>query len=141
MILDGETLLRDMKTGIEYTKITNSSFGIGQGGYGGPRGPLKPSFSPPTNRQPDAVHTFRTTLEVALLYRLCGDYNPLHADDEFGRSAGFKGAIIQGLGTWNIVAHGVLQEFGGSDPDRFKSFKARFASVVYPGEMSLWISE
>jgi len=134
MILEGETVLRDLKSSIEYTKISNSSFGIGQGGYGGPRGPTKPSYPPPKNREPDAIHTFHTTREVALLYRLCGDYNPLHADDEFGRSAGFKGAIIQGLGTWNIAAHGVLKELGSSDPDRFVSFKARFASVVYPGD-------
>lgn len=137
MILEGETLLRDVKTGIEYTKISNSSFGIGQGGYDGPRGPTKPSYLPPNDREPDAVHTFKTTRETALLYRLCGDYNPLHADEEFGKNAGFKGAIMQGLGTWNISAHGVLQKLGNSDPERFVSFKARFASVVYPGKTVL----
>lgn len=58
----------------------------------------------------------------------------MHADDEFGKNAGFKGAIFQGLGTWNVAAHGVLRCMGDSDPARFRSFSARFASVVYPGD-------
>jgi len=140
MILEAENILRDAKTNTVFVKLTSTSFGIGQGGYGGPRGPLKPSYPPP-RRNPDAVHFFQTTPEQALLYRLCGDYNPLHANEEFGRKAGFKGAILQGLGTWNIAAHGVLKYMGESDPTRFRSFSARFASVVYPGdglETKMW---
>lgn len=135
MILEAEHLLRDSKTDTIYTRMTSTAIGIGQGGYGGPRGPTRPSYPPP-DRQPDAVHVFQTTPEQALLYHLCGDYNPMHADDEFGKRAGFKGAILQGLGTWNIVAHGILMKMGDSDPSRFSSFKARFASVVYPGMQS-----
>jgi acyl dehydratase len=133
MILEGENTLLDVKTGKEYVKFTNTAFGIGQGGYGGPRGPAKKGYPAP-DRKPDAVHVYKTSPEQALLYRLCGDYNPLHADEEFGRKAGFKGSIMQGLGTWNIAAHGILLELGDSDPRRFKSITARFANVVYPGE-------
>lgn len=133
MILEAESTLRDKKTNTVYAKLTNTAVGIGQGGYGGPRGPKKPSYHPP-NRTPEAIHVFQTSPEQALLYRLCGDYNPLHADDEFGRNAGFEAAILQGLGTWNIAAHGVLKCVGDSDPARFRSFSARFASVVYPGD-------
>ena len=133
MILEAENTLRDTKTNTVYAKLTSTAFGIGQGGYGGPRGPTKPSYPAP-NRAPDAVHVFQTTPEQALLYRLCGDYNPMHADDEFGRRGGFKGSILQGLGTWNIAAHGILKCLGESDPTRFKSFNARFKNVVYPGD-------
>jgi acyl dehydratase len=56
----------------------------------------------------------------------------MHADGEFGKRAGFKGIILQGLGTWNIAAHGILHELGASDPNRFKAYSARFKSVVYP---------
>lgn len=133
MILEAEQELLDVRTGTVYVRMTSTAFGMGQGGYGGPRGPSRPSPRIP-DRAPDAVHVFRTTPELALLYRLCGDYNPMHADDEFGRRAGFKGHILQGLGTWNIAAHGILRELGGSDPARFKAFTARFKSVVYPGE-------
>ena len=133
MILEGENTLVDANTGKAYVKFTNMAFGIGQGGYGGPRGPAKKGHPAP-DRKPDAVHVYTTSPEQALLYRLCGDYNPLHADEDFGKKAGFKGSIMQGLGTWNIAAHGILLELGGSDPSRFKSITARFANVVYPGE-------
>lgn len=133
MISEQEQQLVDVKTGKLYAKMTSTSFGIDQGGYGGPKGPSKPAVKLPDCR-PDAFHTYKTTPETALLYRLCGDYNPMHADNDFGRRAGFKGAILQGLGTWNIAAHGLVREVAGSDPTRFKSFGARFKSVVYPGD-------
>lgn len=142
MIMESEGELIDVKTGLVYVKVTSTAFGIGQGGYGGPRGPPKLSAQIP-NRPPDAIHTFKTMPETALLYRLCGDYNPMHADDEFGQRAGFKGSILQGLGTWNIAAHGLLRELGGSDPARLLSYNARFKSVVYPGdelETRMWIA-
>lgn len=142
MILEAQQQLLDANTGKVYVKMNSMAFGIKQGGYGGPRGPTKVPVQTPTDRKPDAVTRFQTTKETALLYRLCGDYNPLHADDEFGRGGGFKGAIMQGLGTWNIAAHAVLRALGNSDPARFKSFGARFKSVVYPGdelETRMWI--
>ncbi|KAI1349505.1 HotDog domain-containing protein [Xylaria sp. FL0043] len=139
MISEQEHELVDVKTGTVYVKMTSTAFGMGQGGYGGPKGPSKPAIKMPA-RQPDAVHAYKTTPETALLYRLCGDYNPLHADDDFGKRAGFQGAILQGLGTWNIAAHGLLRGVANSDPTRFKAFGARFKSVVYPGdELETWI--
>ncbi|KAF7563999.1 hypothetical protein G7046_g166 [Stylonectria norvegica] len=141
MILEAESELVDVKTGTAYAKMTSTAFGIGQGGYGGPRGPTKPSPKFPS-RAPDAVYTFQTTPEIALLYRLCGDYNPMHGDEAFGKRAGFKGSILQGLGTWNISAHGILKLLGDSDPSRFKKFGARFKNVVYPGdelEVRMWV--
>ncbi|KAI1843559.1 hypothetical protein JX266_010192 [Neoarthrinium moseri] len=133
MILESEGELVDIKTGITYARLSSTAFGIGQGGYDGPRGPSKPAINMPT-RAPDAIHKMQTTTEIALLYRLCGDYNPLHADEEFGKRAGFKGSILQGLGTWNIAAHSVLRELGRSNPARLQKFGARFKSVVYPGD-------
>ncbi|KAL2212981.1 Thioesterase/thiol ester dehydrase-isomerase [Sarocladium strictum] len=141
MILEAEQELVDVKTNTVYVKMTSTAFGIGQGGYNGPRGPTKTPPKPPA-RAPDATHTFQTTPEQALLYRLCGDYNPMHGDEAFGKRAGFKGSILHGLGTWNIAAHGLLQTLGGSDPSRFKKFGARFKSVVYPGdelETRMWV--
>ncbi|KAI1627983.1 HotDog domain-containing protein [Exophiala viscosa] len=134
MILEAEQSLLDVKTNTVYTKMSSTAFCVGQGGYGGPRGQSKPVIKVPETK-PDAVHLYNTLPEQAALYRLCGDYNPLHADGEFGKRAGFKGKILQGLCTWNIAAHGILQKLGGSDPSRFKSFTARFKSVVYPGDI------
>jgi peroxisomal enoyl-CoA hydratase 2 len=133
MIQEMVQSITDIKTGTVYAKITSKAFGIGQGGYGGPKGPATVNYTPP-DRAPDAVHVFQTTPETCLLYRLCGDYNPIHADDAFAQEGGFKGAFLQGLGTWNIAAHGLLRELGGSDAQRLRSFKARFAAIVYPGD-------
>ena len=133
MILEAEQELVDIKTSTVYVKIASTAFGIGQGGYGGSRGPSKPLPMMP-KRAPDATHVHKTTPESPLLYRLCGDYNPMHGDEEFGKKAGFKGSINHGLLTWNIAARGLLRVVGQSDPKRFKAFGARFKNVVYPGE-------
>ncbi|OLN91687.1 putative enoyl-CoA hydratase 2 [Colletotrichum chlorophyti] len=141
MIMEAEQVLVDKKTDTAYTRMTSTAFGIGQGGYNGPRGPSKPIVLLP-DRQPDARHIIKTTPETALLYRLCGDYNPLHADEAFGQQAGFKGSILHGLCTWNMAAHGVLKKLGASDPERLKAYGARFKNVVYPGETletRMWI--
>lgn len=66
--------------------------------------------------------------------RLNGDYNPLHATPEPGTKMGFGGAIMHGLYSWNTTAHALLKLLGGSDPTNFKSFAARFASPVKPGD-------
>ena len=132
MVLEAEQLIRDAHADKVYARMTSTAFAIGQGGYGGPRGPTRPSYPAP-KRAPDALHVFKTSPEQTLLYRLCGDYNPIHVDDNFAREGGFKEAFMQGLGTWNIAAHGVLKEIGSSNPSRFCSFKARFANIVYPG--------
>jgi peroxisomal enoyl-CoA hydratase 2 len=66
------------------------------------------------------------------VYRLCEDYNPLHAGNEFGKRAGFKGAILQGLGTWNIAVHGVLMEMGDSDPLKVPLFQGQTCQCRLP---------
>ncbi|GAP87002.2 putative peroxisomal dehydratase [Rosellinia necatrix] len=133
VIAEREHDLVDARTGRVYVRMTSTTLGIGQGGYGGPRWPKAPVAKTPA-RQPDVVHAYRTTPETALLYRLCGDYSPVHADDELGRRAGFKRATLQSLCTWNIAAHGLLRGVADSDPARLKAFRARFNSAVYPGD-------
>ncbi|GKT89689.1 hypothetical protein Ct61P_07539 [Colletotrichum tofieldiae] len=86
------------------------------------------------DKKPDATFEQQTTKESALLYRLNGDYNPLHATPEPGKKMGFPGAIMHGLYSWNSTAHGLLKAFGGSDPANIKEYQARFASPVMPGD-------
>ncbi|TGZ81494.1 Thioesterase/thiol ester dehydrase-isomerase [Ascodesmis nigricans] len=133
-VTEVEHRLVEKATGEVYAVIVSSSFAVGQGGWGGPKGPKTINFPPPRDRAPDATYTFQTTTDQALLYRLNGDYNPLHADPTIGPKMGFKGAILHGLCTWNITAQGVLGTFGGNDGQRLKSFQARFASPVMPGD-------
>ncbi|KAF2115791.1 HotDog domain-containing protein [Lophiotrema nucula] len=133
-VVETEQRLVDAESGVTYTRAVGSGFYVGQGGWGGPKGPKVPSYPPPSGKAPDATAVTQTTLETALLYRLNGDYNPLHATPEPGIKMGFGGPIIHGLFSWNLSAHHILQNFGGSDPANIKEFQARFAAPVKPGD-------
>jgi len=124
----------DKTTGVSYARAVGSAFFIGQGNWGGPKGPATENFPPPQGKKPDAVVSHQTNPESALLYRLNGDYNPLHATPEPGQKMGFGGAIMHGLSSWNFAAHGLLKAIGGSDPKNIHEFQARFASPVKPGD-------
>ncbi|KJZ78425.1 hypothetical protein HIM_02463 [Hirsutella minnesotensis 3608] len=133
-VVETQTDLVDAGTGDVYTRVTSSSFFVGQGNWHGPKGPVTQNFPPPKDRQPDAVIENQTSTEAALLYRLNGDYNPLHATPEPGKKMGFKGAITHGLYQWNSACHAILRRFAGSDPANIKEYQARFASPVMPGD-------
>ena len=133
-VIDTEQLLVDSRTGDAYTRVVGSMLYVGQGGWGGPKGEKSPDYSPPKGRNPDATSSIQTTAETPHLYRLNGDYNPLHATPEPGAKMGFGGAIMHGLYSWNTSAAIVLRTYGTSNPKNLKSFEARFASPVKPGD-------
>jgi acyl dehydratase len=114
----------------------------GEGGFGGDAGPSS-SWAPP-ERQPDHVLETRTRPDQALLYRLNGDLNPLHADPEFAAMAGFDRPILHGLCTYGVVARDVIDAVLDGDELRMDSYAVRFAGVVFPGEAirtSVWAEE
>jgi len=106
----------------------------GEGGFGGDRGPEALSATPPEGKAPDWTFTERTALEQALLYRLSGDTNPLHADPQFAKAAQLERPILHGLCTYGHAGRAVLKNAAGGDPRRLKSFAARFAGMVIPGD-------
>lgn len=110
----------------------SSIFARGEGGFGGERGPSDRVEVP--DRAPDVVVDTAILPQQALLYRLCGDRNPLHADPEFARAAGFDAPILHGLCTYGMVAKAVTDTLLDGDPQRVGSWSARFAGVVFPGE-------
>uniref|UniRef100_A0A3Q2LE65 Peroxisomal multifunctional enzyme type 2 n=1 Tax=Equus caballus TaxID=9796 RepID=A0A3Q2LE65_HORSE len=112
-----------------------SLFLVGSGGFGGKRtsDKMKVAVAVP-NRPPDAILTDTTSLNQAALYRLSGDWNPLHIDPNFSSLAGFDKPILHGLCTFGFSARHVLQQFADHDVSRFKAIKARFAKPVYPGQ-------
>ncbi len=116
----------------ELWRVRSSIFVKGEGGWGGDRGESTAVVVP--DRSPDASTTYTVTPQQALLYRLCGDRNPLHADPEFARSAGFEAPILHGLCTYAIVLREVTDLLLDGDASAVGGFSARFAGVVFPGE-------
>ncbi|MFJ8152878.1 MaoC/PaaZ C-terminal domain-containing protein [Streptomyces sp. NPDC094468] len=104
----------------------------GEGGWGGDRGPSA-RHDPPAG-EPDRTVERPVREDQALLYRLSGDYNPLHADPEFAKLAGFDRPILHGLCTYGMTLKAVVDTLLGGDVSRVRSYTTRFAGVVYPGE-------
>lgn len=119
-------------SGEELWTVRSSMFVRGEGGFGGTRGSSTTRAVP--DRAPDASSAYDVTAQQALLYRLCGDRNPLHVDPEFAAAAGFPAPILHGLCTYGIVLREVVDALLGGDASRVGSFSARFAGVVFPGE-------
>lgn len=114
----------------------------GEGGFGGERGPA--ARCPAPDREPDVVLQRGVREDQALLYRLSGDDNPMHADPGFARRAGFERPILHGLCTYGIVLKAVVDAASAGPAERVTGFDARFAGVVYPGEtlrIEMWREE
>lgn len=132
-IINIETVVKDARDGGAIATLVSSIFARGDGGFGGPsEGAAEPHPIPA--RAPDASIDIPTRPDQALLYRLSGDRNPLHADPSFASAAGFPRPILHGLCTYGITCRAVLSTFADFDPSRIKSHSARFSSPVFPGE-------
>ena len=120
-------------TGDHLASMDNMSFCRGDGGFGGTA--VAPAPPPPIpDRAPDEVVSIATLPQAALIYRLSGDYNPLHADPAVAAKAGFARPILHGLATYGIACRAVVATCCDHDSDRLHSIGARFSSPVYPGE-------
>ena len=128
-----ECEVRDRASGSLLCTLTSTSFCRADGGFGGPAGPVKePHVIPGT--PPHKVCDLPTLPQAALIYRLSGDYNPLHADPAYAARAGYRMPILHGRCTFSIAGHAILKTCCGYDPGRFVSMEGRFSSPVYPGE-------
>jgi acyl dehydratase len=110
------------------------------GGFGGPTRPEQLSRTPP-NRPADAKLCVPTRPESALIYRLSGDTNPLHADPAIAAAAGFGRPILHGLASYGVVGRVLLAQLCANEPSRLQRLDVRFSAPVYPGEtfeISIW---
>src|SRR6201986_898723 len=106
-----------------------SIFARGEGGFGGERGPSTSAAAP--DRSPDLELDIPVLPQQALLYRLCGDRNPLHSDPEFASAAGFPRPILHGLCTYGMTCKALTDALLDSDVSQVKTYGAPFAGVVY----------
>lgn len=129
-IVDADT--GDLLATVQQLNILRGDGGFSAGGQ--PSDPL-PDSPPPIPDTP-ATHCsdLPTRAEAALIYRLTGDDNALHADPTTARAAGYERPILHGLATFGIAGRAILKTFCGSRPDGMATLRARFTSPVFPGE-------
>lgn len=123
----------DERTGETLATLTSTSFMRGNGGFGGPAGPVKQPHPEPSGT-PEIVLDLHTRPEQAAVYRLNSDLNPLHIDPAIAKAAGFPRPILHGLCTFGTVCHALLRALCDYDTARFGGMDLRFTSPVYPGE-------
>jgi acyl dehydratase len=125
--------LHDANSDELIASVFATSFNRNDGGFGGPKG-SRPPAHPTPDRTPEHIVDLPTLPQSALLYRLNGDDNPLHAEPSIAISAGFSMPILHGLCTFGVAGHALLKGVCGYEPERIKSLRARFSAPVYPGE-------
>ncbi len=133
-LLYAKRTLHEKSSGALIATVVQSSFLRGDGGFGGESKNPRVPYAIPANRLPDHLWTSVTRPEQAFLYRLSGDYNPLHIDPKVAQTAGFDRPILHGLCTYAIAGRAVMNTLCNGDPDRLKRLDVRFSSPVYPGE-------
>jgi acyl dehydratase len=132
----------DAATGEALVTARSATFIRGEGGFGGDRGSSEPWDRP--DRPADHEVTLETRPEQALIYRLSGDRNPLHADPAFAARGGFARPILHGLCTYGVTGRALLHALCGSDPARFAAMSGRFTRPVLPGDsltISIWVTD
>ncbi len=137
-VILNETTVTDPDGVILWT-TKRSIFARGEGGFGGERGPSTSVHAP--DRAPDFEIDIPVLPQQALLYRLCGDRNPLHSDPGFASAAGFPRPILHGLCTYGMTCKALVDHALDGDAAAVGSYGARFAGVVFPGETiraSIW---
>jgi acyl dehydratase len=128
-----EKILFDAAAGTKLATVHSSVYLRGDGGQGS-FGAAPPAALPLPARDPDRVIELPTAPNSALIYRLSGDKNPLHADPKIARQAGFDRPILHGLCTFGLACRALLSAYCGENPARLRSMFTRFSSPVYPGE-------
>jgi acyl dehydratase len=132
-LMFSERSILDKDSGEPIATLASTTFMRGDGGFGGPPGPVPQPHALP-DRAPDAACDIATLPQAALIYRLSGDYNPLHADPKVAASAGFARPILHGLCSFGIAGRALLKLAGGNDPARLTRMQVRFTAPAFPGE-------
>jgi acyl dehydratase len=126
---------RDLTTedGTLIATVEGSTLARKHGGFGGKvtQSPVPPAIP---DRAPDATCDLPTPPNLAQIFRLTGDTNPLHIDPERAKVAGFPRPILHGMAGFGVAAHAILRTLAGYQPEKLASIEARFAKPIFPGE-------
>jgi acyl dehydratase len=133
-LLSSTRRLFDASSGAQLATLRQTSFLRGDGGFGGKRDGAPRPHTLPSGRAPDHVVQIPTRIDQALIYRLSGDYNPLHVDPKVAAAAGFDRPILHGLCSYGIVGRAVLRALCAGRPEALRRMDVRFSSPVFPGE-------
>jgi acyl dehydratase len=128
-----EREVRDKASGELLCRLSSTTFLRGDGGFGGPAGPV-PAPHPIPDRPAEESCELATLPQAALIYRLSGDRNPLHADPAVAEKGGFPRPILHGLCTFGIAGHALLRTVCDYKPERLRRLQGRFTAPVFPGE-------
>lgn len=132
-VLYVERTLIDKASGEIIATMTAAAMLRGDGGFGG-----KPGPQPAPHKLPEAAPARQLDLKShansALIYRLSGDRNPLHADPAAAAAGGFKTPILHGLCTFGLAGRAIIRACCDDDPSRLKGLQVRFSFPVFPGE-------
>jgi acyl dehydratase len=132
-LLIQERSIVDKASGALLATLDHTTFCRGDGGFG--KGDAAPPSPPPVpDTPPDASCDLPTLPQAALIYRLCADNNPLHADPAVAKAAGFPRPILHGLCSYGVAGHAILKTYCGYDPAKLKGLSLRFSAPVFPGE-------
>lgn len=128
-----EREITDLATGQLLATVNQTVFCRGDGGFNGPNKPLTAPRAIP-ERAPDAVVRAPTSPQSALIYRLSGDFNPLHSSPAAARTAGFERPILHGLATFGVTCHALMKVLCDGEPVGVRAMSGRFSAPVFPGE-------
>ncbi len=132
-VLYSERTIVDKASGAPIATMASTTMLRGDGGWGGKSGPQPAPHKLP-EVAPELAVDLKTHANSALIYRLSGDRNPLHADPKAAAAGGFKTPILHGLLTFGVTGRALVNACCGGDPARLKSMQVRFSAPVFPGE-------
>jgi acyl dehydratase len=129
--------LTEVETGQAVATLEESWVLRGAGGFGGEDRPIGAAMPQLPPRSPDGALLLPTAVNQALIYRLSGDYNPLHVDPDTAVKSGFDMPILHGLATLGVVGRAFINLCSGGDSTRLSALRVRFISPVWPGDAIL----